>query len=225
MTFSITGNCVRTAMSGVCLATSSIGAGSRCPYARSGIGAVSTQNVTMPLLGPRVLDAIAAGDGAQAAVDKAISGERFPEYRQLAAVDTRGGVGWFSGTRALGVHAVAPGERCVAAGNILANPGVPAAMARSFERNAHLPLPERLLAALESGAEAGGEAGQVRSAALLVAHDQAWPLVDLRCDWDDTDPIGTLRALWVRYEPQMEAYVQRALDPGSAPSYGVPGDA
>ena len=224
MTFSITGNCARTGMAGVCLATSSISAGSRCPFARGGIGAVSTQNVTMPLLGPHVLDAIAAGDGAQAAVDKAISGERFPEYRQLAAVDTRGGVGWFSGARALGIHAVSPGERCVAAGNLLANAGVPAAMVRSFEHNAHLPLPARLLAALESGAEAGGEAGQVHSAALLVARDQAWPLVDLRCDWDDADPVGKLRALWMLYEPQMEAYVQRALDPRSAPSYGVPGD-
>lgn len=224
MTFSITGNCAHTGMAGVCLATSSISAGSRCPYARGGIGAVSTQNVTMPLLGPRVLDAIAADDGAQAAVDKAISGERFPEYRQLAAVDTRGGVGWFSGAQALGIHAVSPGERCAAAGNLLANAGVPAAMVRSFEHNAHLPLPARLLAALESGAEAGGEAGQVHSAALLVAHDQAWPLVDLRCDWDDADPVGKLRALWVLYEPQMEAYVQRALDPRSAPNYGVPGD-
>lgn len=224
MTFSITGNCARTGMAGVCLATSSISAGSRCPYARGGIGAVSTQNVTMPLLGPHVLDAIAAGDGAQAAVDKVISGERFPEYRQLVAVDTRGGVGWFSGARALGIHAVSPGERSVAAGNLLANAGVPAAMVRSFEHNAHLPLPARLLAALESGAEAGGEAGEVHSAALLVAHDQAWPLVDLRCDWDDADPVGKLRTLWMLYEPQMEAYVQRALDPRSAPSYGVPGD-
>ena len=38
------------------------------------------------------------------------------------------------------------------------------------------------------------------------------------------DPIGELAALWQAYEPQMQAYVTRALDPREAPSYGVPGD-
>jgi hypothetical protein len=32
-----------------------------------------------------------------------------------------------------------------------------------------------------------------------------------------------LRKLWNDYEPQMQAYVTRALDPREAPSYGVPG--
>ena len=48
-------------------------------------------------------------------------------------------------------------------------------------------------------------------------------MVDLRVDWDDT-PITALRSLWQVYEPQMDDYVTRALDPGSAPAYGVPGD-
>jgi hypothetical protein len=33
-----------------------------------------------------------------------------------------------------------------------------------------------------------------------------------------------LRELWRLYEPQMKDYVTRALDPRSAPAYGVPGD-
>ncbi|HHO9249313.1 TPA: DUF1028 domain-containing protein, partial [Klebsiella pneumoniae] len=30
--------------------------------------------------------------------------------------------------------------------------------------------------------------------------------------------------LWLAWEPQMEAYITRALDPREAPAYGVPGD-
>ena len=63
----------------------------------------------------------------------------------------------------------------------------------------------------------------VRSAGMLLVRDVAWPIADLRIDWSD-DPIGELAALWELWKPQMEAYVTRALDPGSAPTYGVEGD-
>jgi uncharacterized Ntn-hydrolase superfamily protein len=63
----------------------------------------------------------------------------------------------------------------------------------------------------------------VHSAGLLVAGAEAWPLVDLRVDWDEADPVARLEALWAIWAPQMHAYVQRALDPDASPSYGVPG--
>ena len=78
--------------------------------------------------------------------------------------------------------------------------------------------------ALEAGLESGGEEGPVHSAALIVYHEQAFPLVSLRVDWDDESPIRVLRRLWEDYKPQMGAYLQRAVDPTQAPSYGVPGD-
>ena len=93
----------------------------------------------------------------------------------------------------------------------------------AFE-NAHGLLPDRLLAAMHAAMAAGGEAGPVHSAALKVAGDLTWPLVDLRVDWADDDPIGQLDGLWQAYRPQMQDYVTRALDPTAAPSYGVPGD-
>ena len=37
-------------------------------------------------------------------------------------------------------------------------------------------------------------------------------------------PIGELAEIWLGWAPQMDDYVTRALDPSSAPSYGVPGD-
>lgn len=48
-------------------------------------------------------------------------------------------------------------------------------------------------------------------------------MADLRVDWND-DPIGELTALWHLWKPEMSTYVTRALEPSSAPSFGVPGN-
>ena len=224
MTFSIVGRCERTGMLGVAIATSSICVGARCPHVRAGVGAVATQNVTDPTYGPRTLDQLAKGHDADDALARVIAGRPHLEYRQIIVVDRTGTTASYTGERILGTHSVATGEHCVAAGNLLASVEVPAAMADAFTANAGEHLGERLLRALEAGVAAGGEQGQVHSSALLVAHEQPFALVDLRCDWDDADPVGFLRGLWTDYQPQMDAYLIRAVDPPSAPSYGVPGD-
>lgn len=225
MTFSITGHCVRTGQVGVAITTSSIAVGSRCPWVRAGAGAVATQNVTMPSIGPDVLRRIAAGADARTALDAVMAREKFPDYRQVAVVDHAGRTALFSGGKTLGRHAEALGKGCIAAGNLLADEKLPGVMIARFEATADLDLPERLLGALEAGlTEGGGEAGPVHSAALLVAGQTAWPLVDLRVDWSEDCPVAALRALWAAYAPQMDDYVARALNPAQAPSYGVPGD-
>jgi uncharacterized Ntn-hydrolase superfamily protein len=121
------------------------------------------------------------------------------------------------------VHAAERGGGCVAAGNLLADAGVPAAMVAAFEGSVGEPLGNRLLAALRAGLSAGGEAGPVHSAGLLMVKSAPWPVADLRVDWSQ-DPIGDLEDLWDRWAPEMDAYVTRALDPATAPAYGVPGD-
>jgi uncharacterized Ntn-hydrolase superfamily protein len=224
MTFSIVGHCARTNMAGIAITTSSIAVGSRCPHVRAGAGAVTTQNITDPSIGPEVLRLMAGGMGAADAVATVMDNRPHAPFRQVAAVDLSGNVGHFTGGEILGTNAVATGQGCIAAGNLLATTNVPSAMIASFESAGSLHLGERLLAALEAGIAAGGEEGPTHSAALLVAHEQSWPLVDLRVDWTEDCPGRVLRALWRDYEPQMEAYNLRALDPGAAPSYGVPGD-
>jgi uncharacterized Ntn-hydrolase superfamily protein len=145
------------------------------------------------------------------------------EYRQLTMIDASGRTACFSGTRVLGCHASAHGKDVVSAGNLLANPGVPAAIVASFEANERLDLGPRIVAAMQAGLAAGGEAGPIHSAGLLIADKVAWSIADLRVDWSD-EPLTELARLWTLWEPQMEAYLTRALDPTEAPSYGVPGD-
>jgi uncharacterized Ntn-hydrolase superfamily protein len=59
---------------------------------------------------------------------------------------------------------------------------------------------------------------------MLIVDKVSWPVAELRCDWTDRDPIEEIATAWEVYKPQLDAYIQRALDPREAPSYGVPGD-
>ncbi|MCQ6256536.1 DUF1028 domain-containing protein [Pseudomonas sp. Q11] len=223
MTFSIVGRCAETGQLGIAISSSSIAVGARCPWLRAGVGAVSSQNITLPALGPQILDELAGGVAAQEAVDRALARNGYSQYRQVAVVDAHGRAAIFSGSHTLGTHHALAGEQCVAAGNLLAGVGVIDAMVTAFEHSEGC-LAARLMSALQAGHGAGGEAGAVHSAALSVVDELTWPIVDLRVDWAEENPIAELEKLWLAYQPQLQDYLTRALDPTQAPSYGVPGD-
>jgi len=224
MTFSIAGRCVRTGMLGVAVSSSSPAVAARCAHGRAGIGVVSTQNITDPSLGGRALDLMAGSRSASEALDKMIETTENIAYRQLIAIDAEGGTASFSGEKTLGRHASAEALDVVAAGNLLMSELVPKAMTEAFIKNPEDHLGDRLLSAMQAALEAGGEEGAVHSAGLLIVDQVAWPVVDLRVDWTDDDPISGLDTIWRRYKPQIDDYVARALNPAAAPSYGVPGD-
>ncbi len=142
----------------------------------------------------------------------------------MTIIDAKGRTAHWSGAKTLGTNNVAEGEDCIAAGNLLQNPTCRPRWCGPSAQSKGRHLADRLLLGLEAGIVAGGEMGPVHSAGLLVVHEQSWPLVDLRIDWSDDNPIRPLKRLWEDFQPQMDAYITRALDPDAAPSYGVPGD-
>lgn len=224
MTFSIVARCAETGQFGVAISSSSPAVAARCAFARAGLGAAASQNVTNPALGDLMLDRMAAGDAAGAGLTAAVAAEAHPDYRQLLVVDAKGETAIHSGARALGIWSSAQGRDCAAGGNLLANDGVPAEMVAAFE-STRGSLGSRLVAAMQAGLAAGGEAGPVHSAGLLVVDKQSWPYAELRIDWmDEGCPIAAVARAWRVYAPQADDYVTRALDPTAAPSYGVPGD-
>ena len=216
MTFSVVGMCRQTGMFGAAVTTSSIGVGSRCPFARAGVGAVLTQHRTDPRLGPRGLDLLAAGHSASQVMAALVQDNPTIGWRQLAIIDTQGETAYYHGDRISSIHAAAQGNAVCAIGNILRSEGVPQAMVEAFGQDPKAHLAERLLRALGAGLEAGGELKQVKSAALLIVHEQPFPLVDLRVELDP-QPLVALRFLWELYRPQLELYVRRAIDPDSVP--------
>ncbi len=224
MTFSIVARDPATNRVGVAVTTSSIAVGSRCPWTRARIGAVATQNITDPALGSEVLDLIETGLAAKVALDQVVQSSADIEYRQLTAIAFDGSKAYFTGQHILGVNAVLEGEDCIAAGNLLAEESVVDAVVDAYAcRSRNLHLAEALIGALQAGLAAGGEVGPLRSAAVTVAKDWAWPEVDLRIDWDDA-PLDQLLKLWKVYQPQADDYITRAVAPAQAPSFGVPGD-
>jgi uncharacterized Ntn-hydrolase superfamily protein len=223
VTFSLLGIDPQSGGFGAVISSSSPAVAARCLAVRAGVGAAASQNITDPRLGNRLLDLLADGASAQQAIDEVVASAPDIGYRQLAAIDAQGRTAVYSGPHTLGTHACARGSGAVAAGNLLAHPSVPARMLDAFEAGVGATLEDRLMAALRAALSAGGEEGPVRSAGLLVAGAVEWPTTDLRVDWAD-DPVEDLAALWRLWEPQADSYVQRALDPSAAPTFGVPGD-
>lgn len=214
---------------GVAITSSSPAVAARCAWVRGGVGAVTTQNVTDPRLGPMMLDALQRGAEPGTVVAEVVGSQpqAVSAWRQLTIVDRNGTTAAWTGEQALGVHAQVVRPGVVVAGNLLSSPSVLDAAADAFAADPSSPLGERLIAGLTAALAAGGEAGPVHSAGLVVADPDpvySWPVTDLRVDWHD-EPVEELARLWRVWQPQEQAYLQRALDPESSPSYGVPGDA
>lgn len=217
MTYSIAARCPKTGAFGIAITSSSICVASRCAWVGP-LGAVSTQNVTDPALGPAGLGLLRQGLGAGAVLDLLLAGTPEPEWRQVGVIDRYGKTALHSGSRALPLAAFAQGDACMALGNLLASPDVPARMIAAYGETAGANFADRLLQGLEAGLAAGGETGDEHAAGLHVAEIHDWPVVDLRVDWHD-EPIAELRRIWELYAPQRAAYESRARAPGTAPSF------
>jgi uncharacterized Ntn-hydrolase superfamily protein len=224
VTLSLVGCCARTGALGAIVMSSSPAVAARCAWARARVGAACTQNITDPSLGAAMLDRIAAGAPAADALAAVTAATADADYRQLTVVDAFGRAAAFSGKHTLGRHAHVTGADCAAAGNLLADESAPQAMAAAFAADPAADLGDRLVAALRAGRDAGGEEGAVHSAGVVVVDAVAWPVTDLRVDWTEADPVEELAGLWERWKPLAGDYVTRALEPRTAPSYGVPGD-
>jgi uncharacterized Ntn-hydrolase superfamily protein len=223
MTFSLVARCRDTGMFGMAVSSSSPAVAARCAYARAGVGAVASQNITDPSLGTLTLDLMEGGMSADAAIAEIKKRGRFIEYRQVLAVDKNGTTAIHSGPNVLGTWGEARAADVASGGNLLANQAVPQAIVDGFlASRGH--IGDRLIAAMRAGLAAGGEAGPIHSAGLRIVDKVTWPIADLRCDWTEGCPVEELAKLWDIYKPQLEAYLQRAIDPREAPSYGVPGD-
>lgn len=223
MTFSLVARCQGTGMFGLAISSSSPAVAARCSFARAGVGAVASQNITDPSLGPATLDLMQEGQSARGAVDEVIRRSKFTEFRQLLAIDSGGVTAIHSGPNSLGIWTQAEGANVASGGNLLANDTIPQAIVDGFTA-AQGHIGDRLIAAMRAGLAAGGEAGPIHSAGMKIVDNVSWPVADLRCDWTEGCPIENIATAWDIYKPQLDAYTQRALDPRAAPSYGVPGD-
>jgi uncharacterized Ntn-hydrolase superfamily protein len=198
-TFSIVGFDSETDSLGVAVQSKFLAVGAVVPWARAGVGAVATQAMANLTYGPRGLDLMARGMGAQEAVEALISPDEDREHRQVGVVDAKGNAATFTGGECFEWAGGLTGEGYAAQGNILVGRETVEAMARTFE-DTRGDLAGRLLSALAAGQEAGGDSRGKQSAALLVVREGAGyggdndRFLDLRVD-DHAEPIRELSRL------------------------------
>ena len=204
MTYTVIGVCPESARLGVGIAKYSLGVGGYCPFIERGVAALSTQAFANPALGPEAMAALSEGtEPDQVLVGLARSDPGFA-FRQVVIATPDGRVVAHTGPRTRPWSGHVTGDGFTVFGNVLAGEATVAAMAAAWRDRAAADLPERLLAALEAGRDAGGQASAdgthitERSSALIVRGPDIVEDLDLRVDLHD-DAVGELRRLYDTY--------------------------
>ncbi len=196
MTYSIVARDLDTGEFGVAVQSHWFSVGPLVPWARPGVGAVATQANVEVSYGPRALALLEAGAPASEVLEQLVAADAAAATRQVAIVDANGGVAAHTGSGCVPFTGHVMGESVSCQGNLLASAEVWPTMLGVFAA-ARGPLARRLLAALEAGERAGGDARGRQSAALLVvgASGEPWAaLVSLRVE-DHAAPLPELRRL------------------------------
>jgi uncharacterized Ntn-hydrolase superfamily protein len=199
VTYSIVARDPRTGEMGVATQTQALAVGASVPWAAPGYGVIATQSMGEPMYGELGLDMLRGGLTAPEVLTALRQVDPHPERRQVAMVDTDGGLDVYTGSGCVAEAGHRVREDCAALANLVASSAVWEDMVDAFEE-AEGSLASRLLDALHAGEAAGGDFRGRRSAALLVVRAQRtgrpWrdQVVDLRVD-DAEDPLGQLDVL------------------------------
>jgi len=199
-TFSIVARDSTTGEIGVGVQSHWFSVGSTVPWAEAGVGAVATQSFVEVAYGPRILEHLRRGESAAEALQAEVEADTLRAMRQVLVIDAKGNVAVHTGEECVDFAGSHIGRDHACAGNLLAAPGIWDSMSRSFEA-AEGSMAARIIAALESGQAAGGDARGMQSAALLVVKmidaKQPWKnrTVDLRVE-DHRQPIYELSRLY-----------------------------
>lgn len=204
MTFSIVARDPEADAVGVAVQSKFISVGAVVPFVSADAGAVATQSYANVAYGPDGLAHLREGATAAETVERLTAGDDEAERRQVGVVGADGSVAAFTGAECFDVAGDRQGDRYTVQGNILENEATLDAMADAFE-SADGGLPERLLAGLYAGDEAGGDSRGKQSAALYVAkpdggydgRNDRW--VDVRVD-DHERPIEELERVFKLYD-------------------------
>lgn len=212
MTFTAIGRCPRTGRLGVATTTGEMAIGSRAPFVSANLGAVATQALTDPRLGPLALRLLDLGYPAQRVIDELEASDEYVEYRQLGIVDRWGHTAVRTGANNSDWCGHQTGDGWIVMGNALVGQNVVDEMARAMAESVEDDLELRLVKSLDAGTRAGGQPTGQRSAALLVAEQAGYTIMNLRVD-DQVEPMTELWRLFNKMHPLMPYYRERPDNP------------
>lgn len=189
--------------------------------AESGLSA-SQGSLPSTLWGTDVLALMRAGHSAAEAIETVTSRDGGRAERQLAALDPSGGTGHFTGANSIATAGARSARHVVVTGNLLSSERVLDACLDGFLA-AGGAFAERLLAALDAAASAGGDSRGLLSAALLAVRRDRAPLT-LRVDYSET-PLEALSDLYRRATTGLYADWTRHVPTLADPERAVPFEA
>jgi uncharacterized Ntn-hydrolase superfamily protein len=189
---------------GVAVQSKFISVGSVVPFASADAGAIATQSFANVTYGPDGLDLLREGDSAGEVIEALTDEDDEAPQRQVGVVGQDGSIAAFTGGECFEFAGDIQGEHYTVQGNILENRATIEAMADTYE-TADGGLPEKLIAALHAGNEAGGDKRGEQSAALYVVKPEGgydgandrW--IDVRVD-DHHSPIDELERVFRLYD-------------------------
>ena len=203
-TFSIAARDPASDAVGVAVQSKFVGVGALVPFVSADAGAVATQSFANVAYGPDGLDRLREGRDAADVIDALTSADDEAPSRQVGIVGLDGEPAAFTGGDCHDYAGDLQGDHYTVQGNILENEATLTAMAEAFEETDD-GLPERMIAALHAGNEAGGDRRGEQSAALYVAKPEGgyggrndrW--IDVRVD-DHDSPIDELERVFRLYD-------------------------
>ena len=194
MTWSIIARDEATGQFGIAVATRFFAVGSRVPYIAAGIGGIATQALVNPYYGIDGVRLLREGRKPRDIVDTLIAADAGYQSRQLHIMDASGCIAAHTGSECVDWCGHVEGKGFSIAGNMLAGAGVLDDTAKAYIGGETLPFAQRLIVAMRSGEDAGGDKRGKQSAALLIYGDEEWSALDLRVD-DHSDPLAELARL------------------------------
>ncbi len=162
------------------VATCNFAVGASVPHLRAGVGAVASQSFSNRYLGPAILDAMARGLTPEQALRGAVAGDEGRGLRQVHAIDRHGRSAAWTGANCVMWCGHADGPSASVAGNMLAGPAVVADTLSTWLAGGAGDVPARLLAAMQAGQRAGGDARGQQSAALRLVTTEDFPDLCIR---------------------------------------------
>ena len=197
------------------VATCNFAVGASVPHLRAGVGAVASQSFSNRYLGPAILDAMARGLTPERAIRGAVAGDDGRGLRQVHAIDSQGRSAAWTGDNCVMWCGDASAASVSVAGNMLAGAAVVADTLSTFLAKSDLRLPERLLAAMQAGQNAGGDARGQQSAAMRLVTTEDFPDLCIRADdhAHPLDELDRLLKLWRRDREPGLASQPRKADP------------
>jgi uncharacterized Ntn-hydrolase superfamily protein len=205
MTWSIIALERKSGSLGIAVASRFFAVGSLVPWIRSGVGAVATQAMVNPTLGPAILDRLAAGDPVDTALKAAWGADDGAVVRQVHVLDGKGNRAAHTGGDCVDWCGDMAGTDISVAGNMLVGKEVLQACLDEYGDQAALSFPERLLASLLAGDAAGGDKRGRQSAALKIHAAEVYPDWDIRVD-DHPDALNELARVFAVGQTAFAAY-------------------